>query len=152
MDAEHRTRTITRTTRIRSSPHAVFQAVHSPEIAPLIDPGVKSWTPDRHPIGLGTRFSIRAQLGVVPIRGVSEIVSWDPPTSVVYRSVKPSWPMSMTAVHRCEPDGPEHTNYTWEITFHERHVLARPGIAMAVRLFSTAMERQSAALTRYLET
>jgi Polyketide cyclase / dehydrase and lipid transport len=140
----------TRTTRIEASPRAAFDAVNTPEIAPLIDPGVRLWQPDTNPIAVGTRFTIRGKLGILPIRGVSETVTWDPPYRVVYHSVKPTWPLRMEAEHRFEPDGNRHAVYTWSITFIERNPIARPIIAVALRLFRTAMTNQASALSAYL--
>jgi Polyketide cyclase / dehydrase and lipid transport len=141
--------TIERTTKLHASPHDAFVAVNSPETAPLIDPGVRSWIPDTHPIGVGTRFTIRARLGLLPIRGTSEVVTWDPPTLVVYRSVKPSWPFSMHAEHRFEPID-DFTSYTWRITFTEHNIIARPMIRLAARLFRSALAAQAEALERFL--
>lgn len=76
-----RSTTIERTTKLRASVADAFYAVNSPETAPLIDPRVRIWTPDIDPIGVGTRFAIRARLGLITIRGVSETVTWNPPTS-----------------------------------------------------------------------
>ena len=59
------------------------------------------------------------------IRGMSEVVTWDPPALVVYRSVKPSWPFSMRAEHRFEPID-DLTSYTWRLKFTEHNIIARP--------------------------
>lgn len=68
-----RTTVVDRTTVIPSPPDVVFAAVMSPDTAPLIDPGVREWRPDAEPIGVGTRFSIRGRLGVLPIRGTQRV-------------------------------------------------------------------------------
>jgi hypothetical protein len=49
----------------------VFAVVNSPETAHLIDPAVREWSADTRPIGIGTCFTIRGRLGIVPIRGKS---------------------------------------------------------------------------------
>ena len=36
---------------------SVFDAVNSPATAPIIDPSVTLWTPDRLPIAVGTRIT-----------------------------------------------------------------------------------------------
>src|SRR6188474_1831951 len=110
------TRTAERTTLLPGAPSAAWAAVMSPEVAPIIDPAVREWRPDRQPIGVGTRFSIRARLGVLPIRGTSEVVRWEPPELAIFRSVKGAGPMDMTATHAFEPTD-DGTRYTWRIDF-----------------------------------
>ena len=144
-----RTTVIDRTTVIPSPPDVVFAAVMSPATAPLIDPGVREWRPDAEPIGVGTRFTIRGRLGVVPIWGTSETVRWEPPLLAEYRSVS-TWPARMTAQHRFEPRADGGTNYTWSISFHEVSILGRPLVALAARLFTRALANQADALTSYL--
>ena len=145
-----RTTTIERTTLLPRPPTVAFAVVMSPETAPLIDPAVRTWAPDVRPIGVGTRFTIRGRIGLVPIRATSEVVAWTPPQSAEFRSVRPDWPFRMTASHRfIDRDG--ETDYTWTITFYELNVVARPLIAIAARLFRRAFAAQSEALSRYLE-
>jgi len=117
----------------------------SPEIAPVIDPAVREWRPDREPVGVGTRFTIRGRLGVLPIRGISEVVRWEPHEIAIFRSVKGSGPMDMTATHAFEPAG-DDTRYTWRIDFDG----PAPLVAIAARLFRPALERQQRALDDYL--
>jgi hypothetical protein len=128
----------------------VFAAVMSPETARLIDPAVRVWQADVLPIQLSTRFTIRGRLGVVPIRGTSELTAWDPPQLAEFRSIAPTWPFRMTARHQLEttPDG--GTDYTWSISFHEVNALARPLIAILTRLFGHALAAQADTLARYL--
>jgi len=145
-----RTTTISRTTALSSRPSVVFSVVNSPETAPLIDPAVRQWRADHRPIGVGTRFSIRGRLGVVPIRGTSEVVSWDPPTLAEFRSVAPAWPMHMTAQHRFAERHGGGTDYTWSISFHEVSPVARPVVAITARLFERAFAAQAEKLSRYL--
>ena len=146
---DRRTRAINRTTVLPSPPEMVFAVVNSPETAPLIDPAVRRWQPDRRPIGVGTRFSIRGRLGIVPIRATSEVVRWDPPMFAEFRSVSPAWPMRMIAEHRfTDHDG--GTEYTWSITFHELSVVARPIVALSARLFERAFVAQAEKLEGYL--
>jgi len=144
-----RTTTIERTTVLPRPPAIAFAVVMSPETAPLIDPAVRTWEPDARPIGIGTRFTIRGRLGLIPIFATSEVVAWTPPLLAEFRSVRPDWPFRMTASHRfADRDG--ETDYTWAITFHELNVIARPLIAIAARLFRRAFAAQAGALTRYL--
>lgn len=117
----------------------------SPEIAPIIDPGVSEWRPDHEPIDVGTRFAIRARIGVVPIRGVSETVRWEPPHVAEFVSVKGAGPMRVRAVHTFEPDG-DGTRYTWCIEFTGPWPLA----ALGARLFGGAIEAQQRTLAAYL--
>lgn len=149
-DRETRTTIVEKTTVLPAPPAEAFAAVNSPEIAPVIDPAVRMWKPDSDPIGVGTRFTIRGQLGIIPIRGVSETTTWDPPHLATYRSVSPTWPFLMTAEHRFDPEGTDRTRYTWTITFHEANAVARPLIALAARLFRRATANQADALTAYL--
>jgi hypothetical protein len=86
------------------------------KVARVIDPAVRSWTPESEPIGVGTPFTIRGRLGAVPIRGTNETVTWDPPHLAVYRTVRPTWPFRMTAEHRFDADGDDRTRYTWTPT------------------------------------
>lgn len=44
-------------------------------------------------------------LGVVPFRGVSRTVVWDPPTTCVFESVKPSRPVRARITERFTPAG-----------------------------------------------
>ena len=146
---DRRTRAISRTSLLSSPPELVFAVVNSPETAPLIDPAVRRWQPDRRPIGVGTRFSIRGRLGIMPIRATSEVVRWDPPAFAEFRSVSPAWPMRMVAEHRfIDHDG--GTEYTWSITFQELSVVARPVVALTARLFERAFAAQAEKLDAYL--
>lgn len=142
---------VDRTTVIPSPPDAVFAAVMSPDTAPLIDPGVREWRPDAEPIGVGTRFSIRGRLGVLPIRGTSECVRWEPPLLAEFRSIV-TWPAQMTAQHRFEPRADGGTNYTWSITFREVSIISRPLVAVTARLFARNLANQADALTSYLRS
>ena len=145
-----RVTTIDRTTVLASPPPMVFAVVNSPETAPLIDPAVREWSPDSRPIGVGTRFLIRGRLGLVPIRGRSEVVTWGPPAFAEFRSVTPTWPFRVTAQHRFERRDDGRTDYTWSMSFHEVNVIARPLIALAARRFEQALSAQADALTEYL--
>jgi hypothetical protein len=128
----------------------VFAVVMSPETARLIDPAVRVWQADVLPIQLSTRFTIRGRLGVVPIRGTSELTAWDPPQLAEFHSISPTWPFRMTARHQFEttPDG--GTDYTWSISFHEVNALSRPLIAILTRLFGRALAAQADTRARYL--
>jgi len=99
------TRRLTRTTLLPGSPESAWNAVMSPDVAPKIDPAVKQWTPDTEPIDVGTRFTIRGRLGIVPIRGVSEAVQWEPPNVAAFVSVQGSRPLRIVATHRFETSG-----------------------------------------------
>lgn len=145
-----RTTTIERETALASPPALVFAVVMSPETAPLIDPAVREWRADSRPIGVGTRFAIRGHLGRVPIRGTSEVVSWDPPNFAEFRSLAPRWPIRMTARHRFEEGSDGGTDYAWSVSFHEVNPVARPLIAIAARLFTTALAEQAETLAGYL--
>lgn len=151
-DGADRTRIIERTTLLAAAPSEVFEAVNSEETAPLIDPACRVWRPDTDPVAVGTHFTIRGRLGIVPIRGVSEVVRWEPPDLASYRSVRPVWPFRMEAEHRfgvVDAD-PEQTRYTWTVRFYEVNRIARPLIAIAVRLLTRAMSAQADALSSYL--
>lgn len=128
----------------------VFAVVNSPETAHLIDPAVREWSADTRPIGVGTRFTIRGRLGIVPIRGASQVVIWDPPTRSEFRSVTPTWPFRTTASHRFEARAGGGTEYTWSISFAEASIVARPIVAILTRLFRRAFAAQSDALEHYL--
>ena len=146
-----RSRTIDHSTALGSPPTVVFAVVMSPETARLIDPAVRVWQADVRPIDLGTRFTIRGRLGVVPIRGTSEVTTWDPPQLAEFRSIAPTWPFRMTARHQFEPSPDGGTDYTWSVTFHEVNALARPLIAILTRLFGRALTSQADTLARYLD-
>lgn len=148
---QRRSRTIERTTALPCAPEMAFAVVCSPETAPLIDPAVREWRADTRPIDVGTRFAIRGQLGPLPIRGRSEVVTWEPPGLARFRSRTPSWPLFMAIRHQFDarPDG--GTDYTWAITFHEASIVARPVIPIAARMFQRAFAAQADALIRYLE-
>jgi len=147
----HRVTTIDRTTALRAPPSLVFAVVNSPETAHLIDPAVREWSADTRPIGVGTRFTIRGRLGVVPIRGMSRVVVWDPPSVAQFRNVRPSWPVHITATHRFVERADGGTDYTWSMSFEAASIVARPLIAMMSPLFRRAMAAQGEALGRYLD-
>jgi hypothetical protein len=140
------TRIAERTTHLPGSPASAWHAVMSPDIAPIIDPGVREWRPDREPIDVGTRFTIRGRVGVLPIRGTSECVRWDPPSVAVFVSVKPSALVKVTATHMFEPDG-DGTRYTWRMEFTG----PLPVVAFGARVFPRSMAAQASALTAYLD-
>ena len=138
-----RTRTVRRTTVVAAPPSRVFEALTSPEVVPLVDPSVRSWVPHSEPVGVGTRFSIRGRMGRLPFRATSEVTAWDPPGHAAFRAVRPAWPLTIAADHRCDGgDGEGPTTYTWTIT------LTGPGpaVALAARLFRGVQARQAAAL------
>jgi Polyketide cyclase / dehydrase and lipid transport len=139
-------RRVERTTLLPCLPELAWNAVMSPDIAPRIDPAVKSWTPDREPIDVGTRFTIRGRLGILPIRGVSETVRWDPPHVGAFLSVQGSRPMRVLATHSFEPSE-TGTRYTWCMDF----VGPLPMVAFAARLFAHAIQRQQTTLSAYLD-
>jgi len=119
----------------------------SPEIAPIIDPAVREWRPDRERIDVGTRFTIRGRVGVVPIRGTSEVIRWEPHEVGIFQSVAGSGPLRVTATHAFEPAGESNTTYTWRMDFDGPAFLA----AGAAWLFGRAIERQQRTLAAYLE-
>jgi hypothetical protein len=118
----------------------------SPEVAPKIDPAIREWRPDREPIGVGTRFTIRGRLGILPIRGVSETVRWEPPHVGAFVSVAGSRPLQVTATHTFE-SAEAGTRYTWSMDFAG----PLPLVALAERLFARAIERQQQTLCTYLD-
>ena len=140
------TRRAERTTLLPGPPRAAWDAVMSPDVAPVIDPAVREWRPDRKPIDVGTRFTIRGRVGPLPIRGASEVVQWEPPQRAMFRSVQGSGPMDVTATHTFEPSD-DGTLYTWRIEFDG----FAPVAACAAWLFGRAIERQHRTLASYLE-
>ncbi|MFI0527908.1 MAG: SRPBCC family protein [Ilumatobacteraceae bacterium] len=144
---------VQRTVHLPHSVSSVFDAVNSPATAPIIDPSVTSWTPDRLPIAVGTRFAIRGHLGSLPIRGTSEVTTWSPPTDpgtaglAVYRSISPKL-ARITAIHSFEPEG-EGTQYTWRLEF-ERSVLPSVLIRWLAGRFERAIAAQHSALRAHL--
>ena len=116
----------------------------------MIDPAVREWSADFRPIDVGTRFTIRGRLGILPIRGTSQVATWDPPRLSEFRSVAPTWPVRMTARHRFEDRTDGGTEYTWSISFEEASFLARPVVAILSQLFSRAFAAQAEALESYL--
>ncbi len=140
-----------RTTVLPAPPGRVFDAVNSPTTAPVIDPSVTSWTPDTDPIGVGTRFDIRGHLGRLPIRGRSVVTAWDPPSRSEFRSLSPSRPFRMVAIHRFESDGSDRTRYTWRIEFVPTLPGGRLVARLAARIFDCALEAQGDRLTAYFD-
>lgn len=143
------TTVVSKDTWLPQPPEQVFNAVMSPEIAPLIDPGVRVWQPDLRPIGVGTRFTIRGRFQWLPVRGLSEVTLWEPPTRGEFRSVKPTWPMHLEAAHVFEPDR-GGTHYTWTVTFHHGNALGRAISGFAARLLERTIEDQHRTLTAWL--
>ena len=140
-------RHVERTAVLPGPPVGAWEAVMSPEIAPLIDPAVREWRPDRTPVDVGTRFTIRARLGILPIRGTSEVTRWEPPRTAHFASVSGSGPMRMIATHTFAPAGAD-TTYTWRIEFRGPWV----AVALGARLFGRAIEVQQRTLAAYLST
>jgi hypothetical protein len=118
----------------------------SPEIAPIIDPAVREWRPDREPIDVGTRFTIRGRVGLLPIRGTSECIRWEPCEIAVFHSVQGSGPLQITATHSFQP-GADGTRYTWRMDFDGPAPLA----AGSAWLFTRAIARQQRTLAAYLD-
>ena len=135
---------VARSIALPHPPEDVFAAVMSPEIAPQIDPAVRRWEPDRRPIGLGTRFTIRGRFQWLPVRGTSVVTSWDPPRAGVFESVSPSRPLRVVAAHRFEADG-TGTRYTWESTLHHRSPVGRFAAARSSLPCSTGRSTTSTA-------
>lgn len=128
-----------------SGPADAWHAVMAPDIAPLIDPGVRTWQPDADPPGVGTRFAIRGRLGGVPFRATSEVITWELNRRAVFRNVRPSWPLRMLATHSFDPVGAE-TRYTWRIDVSGPPPLSR----LIASVFRRSMAAQASALTAYL--
>ena len=141
------TRIAERTTLLPGRPDAAWAALMSPDVAPIIDPSVREWRPDREPIGVGTRFTIRGRLGLLPIRGTSEVVRWEPHELAIFQSVQGSGPLQITATHALEPLD-EGTRYTWRMEFEGPAPLG----AMSAWLFRRAIERQQRTLATYLSS
>jgi hypothetical protein len=138
-------RVVERSSQLPGPPDAVWHALMSPEIAPIIDPSCKEWRPDRDPVGVGTRFLIRGRLGGVPFRATSEVATWDPPRLGVFESVRPARPLKMFATHALAPDG-DGTAYRWTIEIKGPW----PLVALIARLWPGAMARQERAMSDYL--
>jgi hypothetical protein len=153
MDADHRarhhalvsTRTAERTTTLPGGPARAWHAVMAPDIAPLIDPSVRTWQPDTEPPGIGTRYAIRGRLGGVPFRATSEVIVWELNRRAVFRNVRPAWPLRMVATHTFEAVG-TGTRYTWRVD-----VSAPPPVARLIAsLLRRSMAAQATALSAYL--
>ena len=139
------THTAERTTTLPGPPAAAWQAVMSPDTAPLIDPGVRLWQPDTEPTSVGTRYAIRGRVGGVPFRATSEVVTWEPNRRAVFRNVRPAWPLRMVATHTFELVGAE-TRYTWRIDVSGPPPVSR----LIASLFRRSMAAQATALVAYL--
>jgi hypothetical protein len=139
------THTAERTTMLPGQPADAWHAVMAPDVAPLIDPGVRTWQPDTDPTGVGTRYVIRGRLGGVPFRATSEVVTWELNRRTVFRSVRPAWPLRMIATHTFEPID-EDTRYTWRIDVSGPPPMSR----LVASLFRRSMAAQATALTAYL--
>ena len=146
-----RARSVVERETLLSHPIAdVFVAVMSPEIAPLIDPAVKEWAPDRRPIGVGTRFRIRGRFQWLPIRATSEVVTWDPPRCAVFEAVKPTWPLRMRAVHELVDEGGT-TRYRWSITVNHPSWVGRAAIRVLRKPLEQTLEDQARTLAAWLD-
>jgi len=139
------TRTAERTTVLPGTLEAAWSAVMSPEIAPIIDPAVREWRPDREPIDVGTRFRIRGRIGILPVRGTSEVVRWEPHEIAIFQSVQGAGPMAITATHAFDLTD-EGTRYTWRMDFDG----PTPMAAFSAWLFDRAIQRQQRTLASYL--
>ena len=126
-------------------PDDVFAAVMSPEIAPLIDPAVRRWEPDRRPIEVGTRFAVRGRLQWVPIRGTSQVTVWQPARRAEFEAVRPRRPVAAHATHEFEVEG-TGTRYTWTMTFRHRGPVGR----RAARFLGPVVDRTIAEQQRTL--
>lgn len=139
------THTAERTTMLPGGPADAWHAVMTPDIAPLIDPGVRSWQPDTEPTGVGTRCAIRGRLGGVPFRATSEVLTWELNRRAVFRNVRPAWPLRIVGTHTFEPVGAE-TRYTWRIDVSG----PPPASRLIASLFRRSIAAQATALAAYL--
>ncbi len=74
-----------------------FVVDHGQEIEPL------TFLPQGEQ-GVGTLNELRGRIaGIIPIRGVSKTVEWDPPHRCVFESVKPAWPVRARITETFEP-------------------------------------------------
>jgi hypothetical protein len=140
-----RTHTAERTTMLPGAPAGAWHAVMAPDIAPLIDPSVRTWQPDTEPPDVGTRYVIRGRLGGVPFRAMSEVVTWEPNRRAVFHNVRPAWPLRMVATHTFEPVGTD-TRYTWRVDVGGPPLVSR----LIASLLRRAMSAQASALSEYL--
>ena len=141
---------VERTVDLPHPPPEVFAAVMSPEVAPLIDPAVREWAPDRRPIGVGTRFTIRGKFQWLPIRATSAVIEWEPPSSATFEAVRPVWPTRLEAAHRFEPSE-GGTSYTWTSTIHHRGPIGRLAARLVARLLDRTIADQHRTLAAWLE-
>jgi hypothetical protein len=145
------TTTVARSIDLRHPADRVFDAVNSPRIAPLIDPGVRRWQPDSEPIGVGTRFEIRGKLQWLPIRGQSVVEVWEPPRAAVYESVRPRRPISVNTAHLFDPLPDGGTRYTWETLIRHPGRLGRLFARIAAPLLERSIADQHRTLVRWLD-
>ncbi len=126
-------RSFTETAIYTAAPDRVFAVLTDPELAPRIDPGIVYWRPEEDPIRVGTRnrLKVSGPLGIT-MRAVSEFVEYDPPHRFVLRSVRPRWPLKVTATAVLVPSG-RATRLTYAVEFS--------GIAPAAALMCRTMQR-----------
>jgi hypothetical protein len=101
-----------------------FAFLADPSTAPVIDPAVREYRPDRLPMDVGTRNLIRLRMWGIPLRVVSVVLEWEQGHRMVMENVKPRRPVTVTATHTFEPDGDACT-YTWAMAFEAHGILGR---------------------------
>jgi hypothetical protein len=119
----------------------------TPEVVPLIDPSVREWRPDREPVDVDTRFTIRGRLGPIPFRATTEVTCWEPAVRAVFETVRPARLVRMVAIHELAAAA-GGTDYRWTIEITGPAPLA----AGSARLWRSGMERQARALSAYLSS
>lgn len=74
-----------------------FVVDHGEDIEPL------TFTP-RNPQAPGVLNDLTGRVfGIIPIRGVSRTLVWEPPARCVFESVKPAWPVRTLITESFEP-------------------------------------------------
>lgn len=143
--------TFSRSVRICCRPEVVFAFLADPSTARRIDPAIRSYEPEGGVMGPGVRNHIRLRMAGIPVQSVSETVQWDPPRKMAFRSVRPSRPVLVEAVHTFEPSSNGSTLYTWHMRFVPVGPAGRVVAPVAAWLFRRNADAQQVRLRRELE-
>ncbi len=136
---------------LRVPPGYAFDFLADPSTAPIIDPSVIEYRPDEVPMRQDVRVRIRMRAWGVPTSIESVVVEWVPGQRMVMKGVRPSRPMTVTAIHTFKPslDG---CIYNWAMTFEPNVPLSRFVAFLSCRFMHRNAQRQQQRFKTHVES
>jgi hypothetical protein len=128
-----------------------FDYLADPLTAPIIDPAVIEYLPDRLPMQQGTHVQIHMRAWGVPTKIETVVTNWEPGKRMDMRGVRPTRPITVTATHTFDTI-PQGCLYTWAMTFQPNAPLGRLAAGPSRRFMQRNARRQQIRFKTHVET